>query len=109
MGVWADPIRPGKPGRREGGEASWMPQIGQGKPRACKIFWGPMKHGQIDPLALDPEHSADLHLLGGDHRNQEVSGQEGPAEHFSRACTELGTAPSMGDSPNKAWMVCPCP
>lgn len=68
-----------------------------------------MKHGQIDPLALDPEYSADLHLLGGDHKNQEVSGWEGPAEHFSRACTELGTAPSMGDSPNKAWMVCPCP
>lgn len=41
MGVRTDPIRPGNPGRREGGEASRMPQIGQGKPRAWGTFWGP--------------------------------------------------------------------
>lgn len=41
--VWMDPIRPTKPGRREGGEASWRPQIGQGRLRVWNIFPGPMK------------------------------------------------------------------
>lgn len=36
-----DPIRPLKPGRRGGGEASWTPQIGQGKTRVWDIFRGP--------------------------------------------------------------------
>lgn len=40
MGVGKDPIRPAKPGRREGGEASWTPQIGQEKPRVWDIFRG---------------------------------------------------------------------
>lgn len=109
MVLWTDPIRPVKPGRREGGEAYWMPQIGQGNRGPAGFSGAPRKHSQIDPLASDPEHSAHLHLLGGDHRNL-PSGQEDPAEHSGRggaprkACTEPGTAPSMGDSPNRAWL-----
>lgn len=67
--VWTDPIRPGKPGRREGGEVSWMPQIGQGKPKAWDTFIGP--HANIagrtlgsGPRAQVPTVPANLHLLG---------------------------------------------
>lgn len=62
---------------------------------------------------MGPEHrspvtSADLHLLGSEHRDP-PSAQDDPSRALWRAggalipaCTGSDTAPSMGSSPNKA-------
>ena len=117
MGVWKDPIRPAKPGRREGGEASWTPQIGQEKPRAWDIFRGPMKTWadrtpwQWTLPRVPCAAPADLHLLGREHRNPPPV-QDDPSWALRQgalptACTEPGTAPSLESSPNKAWVPLP--